>query len=1061
MLAMALAPIASAQQADDKGTLARWLEDALSDAGRRVEITGFTGALSSNARIERMTIADAQGVWITVHDAQLVWRRAALLAGQVEVDTLTAARIDLPRLPAGDPDAPPQFGAQPFAFAFPELSTQVAIGRVAVAEIRVGAAVAGQPFTLRADGSVLLDGGAGRVALRLDRTDGREGNFTLAAARDGETGVVTARLTAREGAGGVVAGLAGMPDAPALSLDLNGAGPAAGFAARLEVRAGDVRVLGGDLAFAADTTGQTVSAELGGDLRPVVTDRLRAFFGPETGLSFRARQAMTGEITLDGFDLHTGQLSLAGTARTLPGGRLAEAKVSFAASSTDGTRVELPVADTSLGRAALDLVFDTATARGWRVSGEITDLLSAGLTATRVTLSGSGPVDDAGFVSGVLHAALAGTGHTDPAIADLVGRNAAFDTAFSTMNGELALSGARLTADAATAGFDGTVRRDGIALRVDGTITTAISDLSRLSVLAGQPLGGALTTRARVKGDLLRGAFDLEATGTARDLVLPVDRSPAYLRGAVGFDVSAVRDEQGITLRHLRASGPELSVRASGTATQAGLSADASVRLADGAHLSPALAGPVRIEAKASRPGAGDAWTGEASLRHAKVSVTASGDVDPTGPGNDLRVRASGPLSLANSYLDGRSLDGDARADLRIRGRLGIGAIGGTVTLGETRFRDPAARLDLTLRPTTITLTNGTAAMDLQARSAKGGTVSARGSLAIDPHAASSLDIGLDGFVVTDDLSYTTTLTGTTRLQGAFSGGATLTGQIGLAATEIRLAALSSASAQSIPAIRHTGASGAAAATRARAGLTGRGQQAVSGPAIGLDIGIDAARGVFLRGRAVDAEVGGTIRLRGTTADIAPDGRFELVRGRLDLLGQRFDLNEGSVALRGSTDPRIDLAAETTTADGLMVRVFLEGYASAPEIRFASEPELPEDEVLARLVFGRDLAQISPLQAARLAGAIAELTGRSSGGIVERLRRSFGIDDLDVRTHDGATEFRAGKYISDNIYTEGTVGSDGKNTIQLNLDVTPRLRATGRLSTEGDTGIGLFYTRDY
>ena len=86
--------------ADDRGVLQAFLEDNLSDAGREVRITGFQGALSSTATIDQMTIADAQGVWITLRGLTLSWSRAALLRGRLEVAELSAQAIDLPRLPA-------------------------------------------------------------------------------------------------------------------------------------------------------------------------------------------------------------------------------------------------------------------------------------------------------------------------------------------------------------------------------------------------------------------------------------------------------------------------------------------------------------------------------------------------------------------------------------------------------------------------------------------------------------------------------------------------------------------------------------------------------------------------------------------------------------------------------------------------------------------------------------------------------------------------------------------------------------------------------------------------
>ncbi len=98
------APVHAQEAAeDDRGWLTAMLEDNLSGAGRKVTITGFAGALSSRATIQKLTIADDQGVWLTIDNAALDWSRTALLSGEVIVNELTATSIVLERIPAPTP----------------------------------------------------------------------------------------------------------------------------------------------------------------------------------------------------------------------------------------------------------------------------------------------------------------------------------------------------------------------------------------------------------------------------------------------------------------------------------------------------------------------------------------------------------------------------------------------------------------------------------------------------------------------------------------------------------------------------------------------------------------------------------------------------------------------------------------------------------------------------------------------------------------------------------------------------------------------------------------------
>jgi translocation and assembly module TamB len=81
---------------------------------------------------------------------------------------------------------------------------------------------------------------------------------------------------------------------------------------------------------------------------------------------------------------------------------------------------------------------------------------------------------------------------------------------------------------------------------------------------------------------------------------------------------------------------------------------------------------------------------------------------------------------------------------------------------------------------------------------------------------------------------------------------------------------------------------------------------------------------------------------------------------------------------------------------------------------------------------------------------------------VSKLRRSFGLDDLDIQTDaQGQTSVKLGKYISKRLYSDVTVGQDGTSQVDLNLDVTKSVTLKGSAASTGNTGIGVYYQRDY
>lgn len=176
-LAALLALPASAQDSeitestDDGSFLERQIESLLSGSGRQVVVTGFQGALSSSATLDRMTISDDEGVWLTLIGAELDWSRSALLLGRLEVDSLTAEAVEMPRLPQSEKRVD-LADAEAKPFQLPDLPVSVRIGEVAIEKVSLGAPILGEEIELSIEGSASLASGEGEAELAIERTDG-------------------------------------------------------------------------------------------------------------------------------------------------------------------------------------------------------------------------------------------------------------------------------------------------------------------------------------------------------------------------------------------------------------------------------------------------------------------------------------------------------------------------------------------------------------------------------------------------------------------------------------------------------------------------------------------------------------------------------------------------------------------------------------------------------------------------------------------------------------------------------------------------------------------------
>ncbi len=1200
-LVLILLPYASvAQGTDDRSRIVRFLEDRLSDGdNRQVHIEGFTGALSSEAHLDRMTISDADGAWLVLEEATLVWSRSALLTGAVHIDALTAERLEILRRPTSEDESGlPQAEATPFAL--PEIPVSVRIDEFSIDEVVLDESIIGLPATLSVDGSANLDGGAGHAILQLERLDGPGGSFALDASYDNSSRDLALSLLLEEPEDGLTAELLNLPERHALRLSIEGEGPITDFSTEISLQTdGEDRLSGHVTTSSSASDDQFVTVDIGGDIRPLMLSSYQSFFGDDTRVQAQVHRDASGGITLNSLRLVSAALSLEGDAALTPEGLPDVVDLTGQITPPDGNRVRLPIGGSlaEIASADLDISFDRSTGEAFSLTVGLDRLSFDDLEVELGNLSLEGAVDitENGITAAAadLSAVLSGLSHRDPAMAEAIGDRATLGADISWIDGapvilsELSLQSGQITATGGASAMPGDSRLDVVL-----NLAAAVGDLDRFAALASQPLDGSAELNLSGTAEPLSGAFDIAISGTGNDLRVAEAVPAQMFSGETQLAAQVTRDLAGISLRDLRLQNAEIDLTGNASITSGDTNANADFELEEVGYFTEVLSGPVSISADLSRAGtdpfdvnltlAGpneinaaaigtfDAETGDAaleltasavdldvgngvppgilagrtelsaslartgdvlslnslSLGNPELTVTGEASISPTvsrvavdarlanvglitdaltgpvsanavltrqgtnpwqvasdlaGPGGmnanvsgsaaledgsvDLRINGQAPLSLANRYIQPRSIRGTLGFDLAMQGAPGLPALSGRLFSNDARVSVPSYGLAIENVGLNAQISGGRVSLTGSGNLSTGGQLNTQGSINLSsPGLDGNITLSLVNGRVVDPALYNASITrADLAITGPLARGPLVSGEINLGETEVHVPEASLAGSAAIPDINFVEETRAERLTRRYAGLLGQaGGNDGGSAATGLDITINAPGRIYLRGRGIDAEFGGSIRLFGSTANVIPTGQFELVRGRLSVLGTRLDFVEGQATLQGSFDPFLRLAAVSRSA-GYEITIRVEGASSSPDITFSSDPSLPEDEVLAHLLFGRTISSLSPLQLLQLADAATSLAGGSgNSGFIAGLRDNLGLDDLDFNTDaEGNAEVTAGRYLSENIYTDVTVNAQGDADLSLNIDLTPNFTARGSVGSDGSSSIGIFFEQDY
>lgn len=456
------------------------------------------------------------------------------------------------------------------------------------------------------------------------------------------------------------------------------------------------------------------------------------------------------------------------------------------------------------------------------------------------------------------------------------------------------------------------------------------------------------------------------------------------------------------------------------------------------------------------------------SLLRADVQALFNFSVSPlvlaTPSYGEITGTLKGEIQLENmaglAQLNEQKLAGMMELDLGLEGSSGKPRLTGWIQLKNGSYEN--LRTGTILREIEAEIVARTPALVINkatANDGEKGRLSAQGLLELIPGQGFrfELDVALEKARLFRYDWATAVAEGNLRLTGSLSG-ATLAGQIRVDTAEFRIPEQLAPEIQDLEVIEIN-----------KPGETPRHviQAITPGPwPLSLNLIVLSPGRIFLSGRGLDSEWQGEIQVKGTAAQPAITGNLSLVRGNANFLGKRFELKRGLLLFSGSTPPfpTIDVEAEAKSKE-ITARLQFTGPIQSLEIRLSSDPPLPPDEILSRLLFGRSASNITPLQAIQLADSMNTLTRGGGVDLLGRTRQLLSLDQLSLEQtgkNQDETALSAGKYLSEDVYLKVQQGiSPETGKASLTWEITPNISVETEVGVNAEAGVGVNWRWDY
>ena len=189
-----------------------------------------------------------------------------------------------------------------------------------------------------------------------------------------------------------------------------------------------------------------------------------------------------------------------------------------------------------------------------------------------------------------------------------------------------------------------------------------------------------------------------------------------------------------------------------------------------------------------------------------------------------------------------------------------------------------------------------------------------------------------------------------------------------------------------------------------------------------INLNIDLGEKTHIRAKGLDAKLAGKLRVFREQAGIMRgEGQINISEGRYRAYGQDLKIDKGRLVFSGGSieDPNLDLTAQKTVGD-VAVGVSVTGRANAPRLNLYSNPSMPDQDILAVLLFNKRVDELGATDGLTLLRIANSLRGDGEPGgvaqMTDKLQQSLGLTNLEFQLSSDAPSIVAGKQFSSRFY---------------------------------------------